>query len=353
MASKLHLIRRTAWVRRSALCAMLTVLYAATAAAQQPVPLVRLGVDLKRTSVSGLSSGAYMAGQFQIAHAEIVTGVGLVAGGPYGCAETGVFLFPRVTRALFQCMDIRIGQPDPTQLMQLAARLEARNRIGPLSKVKPDRVFIFSGTEDDTVSPVVVKAAVVFYRKIGVAPENIAFVDDIAASHAFLTEGDGGECNVEGPPYIVPCGYDLAGKMLKFLHPNLVEPETGEFEGRVIRFDQKEFASSFREDGLHPAGFVFVPQSCEVQPGCQVHIAFHGCRQTQEDVGEAFVRDTGYLRWAAANRMVVLFPQIQASRNNPRGCWDWWGYTDARYLSRSGLQISAVRAMLDRLAERR
>ena len=53
----------------------------------QAVPLPALGADLEATSVSGLSAGAFMASQFHIAHSRIVVGVGIVAGGPYGCAE--------------------------------------------------------------------------------------------------------------------------------------------------------------------------------------------------------------------------------------------------------------------------
>ena len=53
----------------------------------QAVPLPALGADLDATSVSGLSSGAFMASQFHIAHSRIVIGAGIVAGGPYACAE--------------------------------------------------------------------------------------------------------------------------------------------------------------------------------------------------------------------------------------------------------------------------
>ena len=50
--------------------------------------LPKLGTDLPATSVSGLSSGAYMAGQIEIAHAENIVGAGIVAGGPFACAES-------------------------------------------------------------------------------------------------------------------------------------------------------------------------------------------------------------------------------------------------------------------------
>ena len=45
-----------------------------------------LGINVGETSVSGLSAGAYMAGQLQVAHSKQIVGAGIVAGGPFGCA---------------------------------------------------------------------------------------------------------------------------------------------------------------------------------------------------------------------------------------------------------------------------
>ena len=50
--------------------------------------LPELGIDVGETSVSGLSAGAYMAGQLQVAHSKQIVGAGIVAGGPFGCAES-------------------------------------------------------------------------------------------------------------------------------------------------------------------------------------------------------------------------------------------------------------------------
>ena len=50
--------------------------------------LPKLGADIAATSVSGLSSGAYMAGQIGVAHSKDIKGAGIVAGRPYACAET-------------------------------------------------------------------------------------------------------------------------------------------------------------------------------------------------------------------------------------------------------------------------
>lgn len=35
----------------------------------------------------------------------------------------------------------------------------------------------------------------------------------------------------------------------------------------------------------------------------------------------------GYLPWADANNIVVVFPQATSNLLNPKGCWDLWGYT--------------------------
>jgi poly(3-hydroxybutyrate) depolymerase len=95
-------------------------------------------------------------------------------------------------------------------------------------------------------------------------------------------------------------------------------------------------------------GYLHVPEDCLNARACRVHVVFHGCNQTGED----FVRDAGYLGWADGNRIILLFPQVEKQPlHDPPGCWDWVGYTGPDYLTREGAQISAVRRMLERLAE--
>ena len=109
------------------------------------------------------------------------------------------------------------------------------------------------------------------------------------------------------------------------------------------------------------SGFLYVPQACETG-ACRVHVALHGCRMSVEQIGERFVREAGYNRWADTNRLVVLYPQTTPRNGagfrdwrwsfvfNPRGCWDWWGYTGPQYANKAGPQIRALKAMVDRLA---
>ena len=77
-------------------------------------------------------------------------------------------------------------------------------------------------------------------------------------------------------------------------------------------------------------------------------MVFHGCQQNTTLVGDTYVRNTGYNRWADSNHMVVLYPQTSTQAVN--SCWDWWGYDSANYAKKSGPQMAAVKAMIDRLA---
>ena len=69
----------------SLLAALLLALALRTEATSAP-RLPAFQADLGQTTVSGLSSGAYMAGQFAVIHSSLVTGAAIIAGGPYYCA---------------------------------------------------------------------------------------------------------------------------------------------------------------------------------------------------------------------------------------------------------------------------
>ena len=114
-------------------------------------------------------------------------------------------------------------------------------------------------------------------------------------------------------------------------------------------FDQTRFFGPDGSDSsLRAAGYVYVPNTCRAQ-SCRLHVAFHGCRQGIEAVHDDFVRDAGYNGWAAAARIVVLYPQVAPSRANPNGCWDFWGYSGQDYRVQDGQQMLAVKAMIDRM----
>ncbi len=331
------------------------------AAAAEPLPA--LGVDESRTSVSGLSSGAYMAGQFQIAYSSLVIGAGIVAGGPYGCASTpGMSYVPfwwvlgmNLNRALNRCMDdggLFSGVPDADGLADLAKTLAERGRIDDLAGLRSDKVYIFSSSEDETVETPVVERAEELYETLGVPEASIAFVRNDKAAHAFITETEGQACGTAGEPFINDCDYDQAKAILETIYGRLNGPGEAASGGYLV-FDQGPFTAGRSGGGMADEGVAYVPRGCASEAGCAVHVVFHGCKQGREKLGDTFIKASGFARWAEANRLVLLFPQVVSSSANPNGCWDWWGYTGRRFLERDGPQMLAVRRMIGRLAERR
>jgi len=320
-------------------------------------PLPAYGADAAETTVSGVSAGGFMAVQFHVAHSGSVKGVGVVAGGPYYCAQGNVWV------AYYNCLTPSAWRPLPgvVLLKAEADALAGARLIDRTDGLAAARVWLFSGTRDRTVGPAEVDAARQFYALYKPPAGNLALVADRPAGHAMVTEGAGAACETTAPPYINDCDYDAAGELLKHLLGAL-EPPAAKETGRIIRFDQRLFADGDAYAiSLADSGYAFVPRACELER-CRVHVAFHGCRQSVQAVGERFVREAGYNRWADANRVIVLYPQTIARTGpgfqggrwsfvfNPRGCWDWWGYTDAQYHTRAGRQIRAVKAMVDRLA---
>lgn len=349
-----HIVRRLGMAAGAGLLVLV-------AACRPDVPgLPAVGARLEGTTVSGVSSGAYMAGQLHLAHNSIVTGAALVAGGPYGCAQsvyTRDIIGPgsaliNATRAISGCMANDLaswGVPNPVQLAEQARGLASERRIDPIEATTGDRIYLFSGTKDHTVLPEIGISALHFYERIGVPPDRIKRVADIAAGHGFITEDKGVSCETTGKPFLNNCAYDQAGDLLAYLLGPLAAPDAATSIERLI-FDQHAFTGDLIDHGLAREGVVLMPERCRKEAGCRVHVVFHGCRQSRAEIGDTFIEDSGYARWAGPNRLIVLMPQTQSSTANPYGCWDWWGYTGSDYLTRKGPQIVAVRRMLDRLA---
>jgi poly(3-hydroxybutyrate) depolymerase len=343
--------------------AALAALLLAAACKTEGTRLPALGARINATSVSGFSAGAYMAGQFQIAHSSVVMGAGIIAGGPYGCAES-VFAdtmpgpgtaFLNLSKAINGCMLDAMkkwGVPDAKRLAERARVLAQAGRIDALEGLAQDRVYLFTGTNDHTVLAPIVTAAAELYLGLGVPAAQVKVVSDVGAGHAFVTLDKGVACGTTAGPYITDCDYDQAGALLAHIYGTLKE-RAAQPAGEFVVFDQQEFVRELSGHGLGTTGLLYVPRACRSTPGCRVHIVFHGCNQQREKLGDAFARDTGYANWADANQIVLLFPQVSTAAVNPQGCWDWWGYTGRDYLTRKGPQIAAVRRMLDRLASDR
>ncbi len=322
--------------------------------------LPKLAAAKTGVSVSGISSGAYMAGQFQIAHSKKVSGAAIIAGGPYGCSRSAFSAFTfgfgrqfmNLSKAVSGCM-LNLyaiwGVPNPKTLARQAELIAENQKIDPLSFVHPDKVYLFSGKSDRTVVPAIVRAAEKFYIKLGVPAANIKRVMKYPAGHGFVTENEGGSCQLSAKPFVVDCDYDQAGDLLGHIYGTL-QPRSVEPSGRYITFDQKPFTDGIDVHGLSDEGIAYIPTECQSQADCRVHVAFHGCGQNKAQVGRAFVEGSGFDRWADTNRLIVLFPQVQSATGNLQACWDWWGYTGDNFLTRNGAQLQIVNRMLEHLS---
>lgn len=322
-------------------------------------PLPSLGATGKELTVSGLSSGGYMAVQYQVSHSGTVKGAGILAGGPYYCAEGNV------SRALANCMAVRSDAPPPGVAEQKKA-IDAAARAGQIDSpelMAAHRVWLFSGGNDRTVETAVVNALHAFYSSI-IPASSIRYVRLPDSGHALPSVADkqANDCATSESPFINRCGnLDAPGDLLAHLLGPL-SPRPGKPDGELMAFDQTPFINGKAIDAsLAEDGFVFVPKACQAG-GCRIHVAFHGCRQSVSDIGRRFVEGAGYNAWASSNRLIVLYPQTVARSGaalgswkfvmNPKGCWDWWGYTGDNYASREALQVKAVHRMVERLQGR-
>jgi poly(3-hydroxybutyrate) depolymerase len=313
----------------------------APAAFAQPLPALR--AQATSLTASGLSSGGYMAIQLHVAHSASVSGAGALAAGPYACAQGSLWA------AYWNCMRPKPWAPLPpsallktqTDALALSGKIDATKNLAGAP------VWLFSGTQDRTVAPEVVKAAHAFYQAYGA---NSVRVADKPAGHGMPTHDAGRACETTESPFINDCSYDAAGALLSHLLGTLKSPSKSA-EGRLLEFEQQPYGGE--DIGLGRIGYVYVPRQCE-SASCRLHVAFHGCRQGAGEVGMRYVSEAGYNRWADTNALIVLYPQAIATwwrPFNPRGCWDWWGYTGPQYATRDGAQIRAVTAMLARLAQ--
>lgn len=309
-------------------------------------------MQASHVSVSGLSSGGYMAVQFGVAYSASVEGAGIVAGGPYLCARGNVNTATTVCSCTgFGSCQVR---PDGSNVAELIAATDGNARRGavdPTANLARQRIWLFSGKSDSVVPQAVMDDLERYYTRY-VSPANIFYRKDLAAQHTMPTDSFGNSCQTLGPPFISNCGYDGAGELLKWIYGSL-QPRAAAPAGSLLEFGQAEFLPDPARHGMAASGFLYVPPGCAggASAACKLHVVFHGCKQNASTVGDQFVRQAGYNRWADSNRILVLYPQATAvfPLANPNGCWDWFNYDDPRYAEKSGRQMAAVKRMVDRL----
>ena len=337
---------------------IVTACAAWSAHAAQLASLQSYNVDINKTSVSGLSSGGYMAVQFEVAFSSMLQGAGVIAGGPYYCAQGNVV----AATSTCSCVPFGCFGPsfiDVAQLIAITDRNARRGLVDDTMNLANHRIWMFSGTVDSVVPQRIMDDLFTYYSHY-VGAENLSYQNKIAAEHAMPTDYFGNSCPTLDDPFINNCNYDGAGQLLRWIYGELNPKNTGQLGGALINFNQGEFVDQPNDHGLASDGWLYVPANCANLQVCKLHVVFHGCKQYENyqylaaggrlaTFGTTYVRDTGYNKWADANDIIVLYPQATAAPQNPEGCWDWWGYDGPDYAIKTGRQMDAVKRMIDRI----
>jgi len=308
------------------------------------VKLPAYNVNVKGTSaVTGLSSGAYMAVQMQVAFSSYFVGAGIFAGGPYDCAEGSIAI------AEDTCM-YALGLT-PSKYISTTKDRAGSGQIDDYNNLASHRIYMFSGTKDTTVEQPVMDALQTYYQAFMPA-SNILYKNDLVAAHTQPTDDSVNKnpCTLSATPYLSNCNYDGAGIAMNQMFGTLLPRNNGTLTGDYIEYDQTEFTGT--GNSMDSTGWAFVPKACSAGQSCRLMIAFHGCLQGQQAVGMSYIQNTGYNKWADTNNIIVLYPQaVKQGTANPNGCWDWWGYlSDAKtYDTNTGPQMVAVKKMMDRI----
>jgi len=310
-------------------------------AAAQPLPSVNIDGP---AAVVGLSSGGSMAVQLHVAHSSaFAAGVGVVAGTPYECAQGSVL------RATTRCMKAVPAGPDTQGSIRIT---ESRIRAGAIDAagLSGSRIYLASGTRDQVVRRPVMDALERYYLNF-IDPGQVLYDRELPAGHAWISPLGSKDCHASAKPWINDCGIDAPGRMVSWLLGAQAPRRQGALTGELIVFDQRPFAAGLpASHSLDDAGWAYLPRACAEGRPCRLLVALHGCQQGRHGVGDAFVRLSGLNEWADTNGIVVLYPQVQPIRQgNPRGCWDWWGYSGPEYATRDGVQVRAVMAMVQAL----
>ncbi len=303
-----------------------------------------LHIDVSQTSVSGISSGGFMAVQFHVAFSSITKGAAIFAAGPYMCSKGSV------TTALTSCSS---GYPaiDVPALVTLTNQNATAGAIDDPANLATQHVYIFGGASDAIVSPTVVDALDAYYASF-ISSASIDYVNRRpGTNHTWPTLAYGNACSLFASPYIGNCTYDGAGAALAQIYGTLT-PMATTLGGMFLTIPQALFIADPGSYSLGDNAYAYIPAACASGETCKVHVSFHGCLQNETSVGDAFYTHSGLDEWADTNHIVVLYPQTVATSapQNPEGCWDFWGYSSADFAKKTGPQLATVRAMIDWLA---
>jgi hypothetical protein len=199
------------------------------------IPTIVLSFENSKYTISGISSGGFMANQMSTIYSSQFAGVGTVAGGFYYCAENylpkiikadaltigtaDLFLFEPTTQLLsdtlnpivffsgtnagswfrpskenpiYQSVSICMGDPEKAHIPTEYLKTNAESKlIDPLSGLSEQKAFIYQGSADPVLKPKMQDKMLKYYKALGVRDENVLSVTGVG-SHNFPTDRNDG-----------------------------------------------------------------------------------------------------------------------------------------------------------------
>lgn len=325
------------------------------------IKLQNYQIDPAKVFVAGISSGGFAAVQMHVAHSSTFKGAAVYAGGVYWCAGAG-----GAATALANCGGLTFSNNQASYNSTLAESqkyLDTQSLLGTIdsaSNLRGQPVYLWSGTQDKVVNPLEMIDLNSEYLHYGA---NVRFDNTFPAAHGWESPNGELDCGITGSPYMVHCSqngsaYDSVKTWLTMFMGSLNPRNNGELQGTLSTFDQTEFGP-LAKLSMSPTGSVFVPKDCAQGKQCGLVLALHGCLQQSALIGNRWVAQAGINEWADTNNLVVVYPDTVGSTapgpTNPNACFDWWGYSnqdDQNYALKSGLQMSALYAMVQRVTGR-
>ncbi|HEX3468698.1 MAG TPA: PHB depolymerase family esterase [Candidatus Elarobacter sp.] len=317
-----------------------------TPASHGVVPLGSYAIDPSKVFVAGISSGGFFGVQMHVAHSATFKGAAIYAGGVYWCSGAG-----QAAQALTACGGEGLYAPMLTPSETYLDQQSASGTIDPESNLQGQPVYLWSGTADTVVKQAAMNDLQTEYQHYGA--RIVRYDNAFPAEHGWESPDGELPCGTAASPYMIRCTlgtstYDSESVWMTAFFGTLAARNNGTLSGTLLNVDQTAFGAG-ASNSMDTNGYLFVPADCAAHATCGLLIAFHGCLQTQADIGTKFVTESGIDEWADRNHVVVLYPYAVKSTTvpyNPQGCWDWWGYDDENYATKSGTQISIVYKMV-------
>lgn len=273
-------------------------------------------------TISGISSGGFMAEQMAVAHSEHFSGVATIAGGYYYCAgthfdkqkrlygtstlvnyrtNTPVFfksLFrpfsaffmnveewvtPAFANPLYRALTVCLNNPSLSRLPNRIlgsmyfdiVDMAARGQIDPLENLTQQRVLIYQGQKDSVVNPAMAQQLKHFRTYFN--SSSIEVIEAAQAAHNFPSSNVNGiGCDEQRPPYVGNCQFSMSQKIVDYLMPSVTQQRKGHI--RVFTLNQ---TTQFTPPSIAPYGYLVANDWCLKSPErCEMHVALHGCQMS-------------------------------------------------------------------------